>query len=112
MVEAEVGVSTGATITMAETGETGGQDSAVWWVEKLPVADDFKLDFTVGTRTFPNTFSGAGFCAVLQNSDYANTAMGTTSDGMGYAGIDKSIAVCFDVAGSNKVSVLFIGGGN
>ncbi|GMH77691.1 hypothetical protein TL16_g07496 [Triparma laevis f. inornata] len=84
--------------------------SAWWNGGSIDVVDDWSVNFTIAEETTSGTgTSGVGFCFVLQNDDDGLSAKSTVDGGYGYDGISNSIAVCFNVEGSNSAHI-FVNG--
>ncbi len=78
------------------------QTGAAWFIHKQRMSIGWSLEFTfrLWDRTLPCDIcqpAGAeGFAFVIQNSAKGNQALGEGSSGLGYKGIENSVAIEFD----------------
>lgn len=88
-----VGSSARAGDVLRLTPSLEGQVGAAWYATKVDVANGFSTEFDFQISQIFNTGSD-GFAFVIQNA--AADALGLAGGGIGFAGIDNSLAVKFD----------------
>ncbi len=90
----------GAALSLVGTADTSGvlrlgrtarsqRSGTAWYNTRQIVADGFDT-------TFVFAFNNEGFAFVIQDSSSGLNALGSDSSGLGYSGIDRSVAVEFD----------------
>ncbi len=85
--------SVGSTVRLVPT--IPGAAGAMWYSQPVSVRDGFRTTFT--TRIWNLAGVGAdGIAFVFQNSSQGPAALGGTGGDIGYAGIERSLAVEFD----------------
>ncbi len=72
------------------------QAGAMWYNTKQTVATGFVTTFSFQISPGPLDIWGDGFAFVLQDSGAADSALGGGGSDLGYAGIERSIAIEFD----------------
>ena len=81
----------------------GGTANALWYNTPVPVFQAFQVSYTY---TVPFGQSGAGGVAfVLQNNPAGTLALGGTGGGVGYSGINQSLAFILDISGQNSWAI-------
>ncbi len=88
-------------LTLTQWG-TGGTANALWYNTPVPVFQAFQVSYTYTVPTAVSGRSGAdGVAFVLQNNPAGTLALGGTGGGVGYSGINQSLAFILNIYGQS-----------
>ena len=91
----------GDLLTLTQLG-IGNTANALWYNTPVPVFQPFQVTYTYTVPAVPSGTSGAdGVAFVLQNNSAGTQALGGTGGGVGYSGINQSVAFILDIYGQS-----------
>jgi hypothetical protein len=80
---------------------TANSATALWYGSQLPVTSPFQVNFTYTGQTTGDE----GIALVFQNDPAGLTALGSAGTGLGYAGIENSLALLLDIGAGNGTAL-------
>jgi hypothetical protein len=83
------------------TAGAANSATALWYGSQLPVTSPFQVNFTYTGQTTGDE----GIAFVLQNDPAGLAALGTSGTGLGYAGIQNSLALLLDMGAGNGTAM-------
>ncbi|MCC6511936.1 MAG: PQQ-dependent sugar dehydrogenase, partial [Pirellulaceae bacterium] len=90
------GNASAAFSTIQLTNNLPNRRGSAFYTTSVPIQADSSFQSFFQFRTTPVTTGGDGFAFVVHNDSRGATALGTGGAGLGYAGIQNSLAIAFD----------------